>query len=244
MPPIGVMDTSQKRFVRWRWPVLFVALLAWLHVLPAAAQWAVWPGQLEPWWGPWTFHLRHASLGHLLSNAVPLLALGTLFGSVYPKAAPRAWALFFLAIGPLVWGVGRPGPHIGASGLVYALFHCLVAMAVLRRDRPSVASMFAATVVFGGLWLGALRPEEGISWEGHLAGALVGWSAALFWARLDPKPAPHVWEDELTEPQHPLFSPTPLPPPAEALAWPVDPAKPVGDQPVPPPQGFWPPSPP
>ena len=53
-------------------------------------------------------------------------------------------------------------------------------MAVLRRDRPSVASMFAATVVFGGLWLGALRPEEGISWEGHLAGAMVGWSAALY----------------------------------------------------------------
>lgn len=209
------MDTPKRWFLRWRWPVLFVALLGWLHVLPLwpdATQWAVWPGRTDPWWGPWTFHLRHASMEHLVSNAIPLLALGILFGSVFPKAAPRAWLIFFLGIGPLVWAIGRPGPHVGASGIVYALFHCLVAMALLRRDRPAVASMFAATMVFAGLWLGALRPEEGVSWEGHLAGALMGWLAALGTFTLDPKPAPHVWEEEdLSDPMLPPSDPTPAP---------------------------------
>lgn len=213
------MDTPAP-FLRWRWPVAFVTVLAWLQAIPLfgnPTQWAVWPGRWDHWWGMWSFQWRHASGEHLISNAIPLLALGVLFGSVYPKAAGRAWALFLLGIGPLVWLIGRPGPHVGASGIVYALFHALVAMAVLRRDRRSVASMFAATVVFAGLWLGVLNQEAGISWEGHLAGATLGWVAALCWYRRDPKPVPHVWEDEpednVNAPPLPGFVPTLAPPP-------------------------------
>ena len=202
---------SPFSFFRWHWPVAFVLILALLHLagpwLGSLDDWAVFPRRGTPWWGAWSFQWRHVDGAHLWSNAVPLLALGTLFSSVYPKAAPRSWGVFLLTLGPLLWLWGREVPHVGASGIVFALFHALVALALLRRDRQSVATMFVATAVFGGLWLGALRPEEGVSWEGHLSGVVVGWAVALLWFRLDPKPPVFVFPDE-----H-LSDPTMLDPP-------------------------------
>jgi membrane associated rhomboid family serine protease len=45
-------------------------------------------------------------------------------------------------------------------------------------------------VVWGGVLLAGLQPREGISWQGHLFGAIGGVVAARMLARRDPQRAP------------------------------------------------------
>lgn len=185
----------------WFWPWCFVAVLAYAHALglggliPPSETWALQPRQEHQWVHLLSFHLRHTNWEHFFSNAFPLVFLGSLIAVLYPKASPRAWALIFLGSGPLVWLFGQSGYHLGASGLAYGLFHFLLGMGVWRRDRAALAGAFMAVLLFGGMFLAFVAPE-GVSWEGHLSGAIMGQLSAFLWRHQDPLPPPIVWDDE------------------------------------------------
>ena len=61
--------------------------------------------------------LLHGSIEHLAANATALLILGTLAGSVYPKATLRAWPLLWLGSGLGAWLLGEPGSHHLGKGI-------------------------------------------------------------------------------------------------------------------------------
>mgnify|MGYP003440824480 CR=1 FL=1 len=66
--------------------------------------------------------LLHGSLSHLVANASALLLLGTLAGSVYPRATLRALPLMWLGSGLGAWLLGAQGSHhLGASGVTHGL---------------------------------------------------------------------------------------------------------------------------
>ena len=65
--------------------------------------------------GVLTAPLLHATPEHLGGNAVSLLLLGTLAGTVYPRATLRALPLAWLGSGLAAWALGEPGSlHLGA----------------------------------------------------------------------------------------------------------------------------------
>lgn len=63
----------------------------------------------------------HGSYLHVQSNAVALLALGTL--SVIRSGSRFPWVclVIILVSGVALWVVGRPAVHVGTSGLVFGL---------------------------------------------------------------------------------------------------------------------------
>lgn len=79
----------------------------------------------------------------------------------------------------LAVGVGRPAIHIGASALVYGWFFFLVGVALFHRSALAVVGMAVALGLFGGL-LWVFESGPGISWEGHVCGAVAG-TATAWW---------------------------------------------------------------
>jgi len=127
-----------------------------------------------------TAPLLHGSAQHLGANTVSLLLLGTLAGSVYPRATVRALPLLWLGSGLGAWLLGDPGTHhLGASGLTHGLMFLLFTLGLLRRDRPAIAAAMIAFFLYGGMLLTVLPHEPGVSWQAHLGGAIAGVVAAV-----------------------------------------------------------------
>lgn len=133
-------------------------------------------------WAPFL----HGDWSHLFSNSVPFLVLGALVA----LGGVRRWLGATLVItvlgGALTWVFARSGNHVGASGLIFGYLGYLVASAAYQRNLRSILPAVVAIVLYGGIWVG-LKPTSGISWEGHLFGAIAGVIAA---GALKPEIAP------------------------------------------------------
>ena len=147
-----------------------------------------------------TAPLLHGSLTHLAMNASALLMLGTLAGSVFPRATLRALPLLWLGSGLGAWLLGHPGEHhLGASGITHGLGFMVFVLGLLRRDRAAIAAGMLAFFFFGGMLLSVLPQEAGVSWQSHLGGALAGVVAALLFRRADPLPPRRRYSWEIEE---------------------------------------------
>jgi membrane associated rhomboid family serine protease len=201
----AALARAQRQRVRsalFSW-LLFVALLGAVQIAsiawPGLAQWAVVPLSLHGLVGLLTAPLLHADFGHLFSNAIGLVVLGTLLGTVYPRSASRIVLAAWIGAGAFTWLIGRPSVHLGASGLVHGLFFALFTLALLRRDRPAVVAAMVAMMLFGGMLLTVLPQEWRISWEMHAGGALAGIVGAFLWRHRDPPPPRRLYSWEIEE---------------------------------------------
>jgi membrane associated rhomboid family serine protease len=180
----------------------FVLVLILAYSAQASFDWsplAVAPHDVHGLLGLLTAPLLHGSVEHIVANASSLLILGTLAGSVYPRAT--AWSLPFLWIGSGLgaWLLGDAGSHhLGASGVTHGLMFLVFTLGLLRRDRAAIATGMIAFFFYGGMLLTVLPHEAGISWQSHLGGALGGVVAAFLFRRLDPAlpRKRYSWEDE------------------------------------------------
>ncbi|GAB3101106.1 rhomboid family intramembrane serine protease [Lysobacter terrae] len=164
------------------------------------AAWSVQPHDLAGLVGVLTAPLLHGSIEHFAANAISLLLLGTLAGTVYPRATVRALPLLWLGSGLGAWVLGEAGSHhLGASGLTHGLMFLIFSLGVLRRDRPSVAAAMIAFFLYGGMLLTVLPREAGVSWQAHLGGAAAGMAAAWLFRRSDPLPPRRKYSWELEE---------------------------------------------
>lgn len=161
--------------------------------------WTVQPHSLRGLRGLLTAPLLHGSLEHVAANAIALVLLGALAGSVYPRATIRALPLIWLGAGLGAWLLGDVGTyHLGASGVTHGLMFLIFVLGLLRRDRPSIAAAMIAFFLYGGMLLTVLPREAGVSWQAHLGGALAGVVAAGLFRRSDPLPPrrKYSWEVE------------------------------------------------
>lgn len=145
-----------------------------------------------------TAPLMHAGFDHLFANTPPLLVIGTAMLYLYPRSALRVLPAVYLAPGVAVWLFGAPGSvHVGASGLVYGLAFYVLAAGALRRDRRAIAAALVVVFLYGSLAWGVLPIQPQVSWETHLAAAIVGALFAVALRRLDVPPRKrYTWEDE------------------------------------------------
>jgi membrane associated rhomboid family serine protease len=123
----------------------------------------------------------HAGFGHLIGNTVPFVVLG---GAIALGGLARIAAV--TAVVGLVGGLGTwvTGPantvHIGASGLVFGYAAYLVARAAYSRSGLHLLGAVAVVAVYGTTLALGVVPHPGVSWQGHVFGAVGGVVAA--WA--------------------------------------------------------------
>ena len=141
--------------------------------------------------------MLHAGFIHLIANSVPLLVLGTTILQLYPTAAFRVLPAIYLGPGIAVWLFAREGVHVGASGLVYGLVGYIFVAGLIRRDRRAIAASLLVAFMYGTLVWGVLPIRVAVSWETHLAAALIGVSMAFMLKQRDNSPRiRYSWEDE------------------------------------------------
>jgi membrane associated rhomboid family serine protease len=127
--------------------------------------------------------LLHAGWDHLIANSLPLLVLGFL---VFLSGIGRA-----LAATAVIWIVGGLGTwliapehtiHIGASVIVFGWLTYLMLRGIFARSEAQIALGAVILILYGGMLLGVLPGQPGVSWQGHLFGAIGGGLAAWWLA--------------------------------------------------------------
>ena len=122
-----------------------------------------------------TAPMIHGDLSHLISNTLPLLFLGSILFFFYEGIGGKVFFRCYFYTNILVWLLSpRASYHIGASGLIYGLSAFLIFFGLLRSDFVSLLISLAILFIYGGIFYGVLPTDPHISWESHLAGALVG----------------------------------------------------------------------
>ncbi|HET6292517.1 MAG TPA: rhomboid family intramembrane serine protease [Kribbella sp.] len=121
----------------------------------------------------------HLGFGHLISNTLPLVTLGLLIAVSGAKRLFSVTALVTVLGGFGTWLVSPPHTvTIGASGLVFGYAAYLIARGIFNRRISQVLIGVVVVLVWGSALLGGLLPQDGISWQGHLFGAIAGVIAA------------------------------------------------------------------
>ena len=133
--------------------------------------------------------LLHANWSHLLANTVPALVLGFLVTLAGMGRFVWATAIIWIVGGLGTWLIGDIGGcalqtnHIGASGLIFGWLAFLLVFGWLTRHIWQIVISLVVLFVYGGILLGAvpvLNRCGGVSWQGHLCGAIAGVIAA-YW---------------------------------------------------------------
>jgi membrane associated rhomboid family serine protease len=141
--------------------------------------------------------LVHGGFEHLLANSLPLVILGTAMLYLYPTAARIVLPAVYVGTGVAVWLFARGSSHVGASGLVYGLVSYIFVAGLIRRDRRAIAASLLVCFMYGASVWGLLPIEPGVSWETHLAAALIGLVIAIALRRRDIPPRHrYSWEEE------------------------------------------------
>jgi membrane associated rhomboid family serine protease len=126
-------------------------------------------------WAP----LLHGGFPHLIGNTLPFLVFGFL---VLANGLGR-----FVAVTAVVWllgglGVWLTAPDdsvtIGMSGVIFGWLTYLLVRGFFARSAAQIVLAVVVFLLWGSILLGVLPGQEGVSWQGHLFGALAGVVAA------------------------------------------------------------------
>lgn len=131
-----------------------------------------------------TMPFLHANLAHLMGNLVSLVVLLAFMLAFHSQKFIVDVLLIALVGGLLLWLFGRPAVHVGASGLIYGLAGFMIVAGIAQKRFLEVVCALAVAVFYGNsLFWGLLPMQPGISWDGHLAGAMGGAIVGLRWRR-------------------------------------------------------------
>lgn len=173
-----------RRTPEWRvagvWSAGFVAVLWLSEIIDTVLnnrldREGIRPGSTDGLSGILFAPLLHGGFGHLIANTVPLLVLGFLILLSGVSQWVAVTAAVWLIGGLGTWLFGGVGTvHIGASGLVFGWLAYLIVRGFFNRQPAQILVGVAVFLVYGGALWGVLPGQPGISWQGHLFGAVGG----------------------------------------------------------------------
>ena len=181
------------------YPVFFVLtiwLVFWFEVRFGYnfSTYGIYPQTLKGLRGVVLSPFIHGSIQHLYHNTIPLFVLSMALFYFYRHIAWKVLLFGILVSGFLTWCIARPSYHIGASGLIYVLVSFIFFKGVFAKHYRLIALSLLVVFIYGSMIWYALPLEEGVSWEGHLAGLITGLLFALIFRKAIAKPEKYVWE--------------------------------------------------
>jgi len=177
--------------------VLFICIcFIFQNIYPSLSQFGIRPREMNSLLHVLTFPLLHGDFMHLFNNMTTLLMLMIFAFYFYKKLALEAMIWMYIFSGFLLWIIGSPNTHIGASAFIYALAFFMVILGIGIGNKRSSALVMLIIFLYGSLIWGLypLPAIARISWEGHLAGAISGIITALFFIK---EAKPHVPEEKI-----------------------------------------------
>lgn len=177
-----VMETDKElQFYKsvYRIPLLFVFTIWFVYWLEIKFGWnfnkfGVLPRTFQGFRGVFLSPFIHSDTSHLFNNSVPLFVLSASLFYFYKEVAVKVLIYGGILTGLFTWSIGRESYHIGASGVVYLLFSFVFFSGIIKRHFRLVAMSLITIFLYGSMIWYILPVKEGISWEGHLSGFLVG----------------------------------------------------------------------
>lgn len=134
--------------------------------------------------------LLHSNWEHLIANTGPALVLGFLMTLAGLSRFLLATAIIWIGGGIGTWLIGNLGVycpyvgvrcevnHIGASGLIFGWLAFLIVFGFFTRKVWEIVVGVVVLFIYGSVLLGVLPGTPGVSWQGHLSGAVAGVLAA------------------------------------------------------------------
>ena len=188
--------------------VLWIVQFAQYFELIDLTAYGNWPHHREGLKGIIFSPFIHGSFDHLISNTLPMIVLLTVLLNAYPSVAILVLVFVHLLSGIMVWTFAPDnGVHIGISGIIYGIAAFLVASGLFRKDRTSVTIAILVGLTYGSMVWGFI-PQQGISWQSHLYGAITGVISAFIFRNRD-LPEPHPLDLEPIEEDRHFFDTEP-----------------------------------
>ena len=201
------INRERKRFIYALFiPLVFTVVVLLVHLLQlefpvVTHSLGLYPRRLDGFQGVIGSVLVHGGWKHLFENLVTFWVLSLMFFYIYRDVALQLFLQMWVYSGLLLWVIGRPSYHVGASGLIFAMAFFLFVSGVLRKQTGVLAAALVVVFLYGGMvW--QMFPWEAtytISWEGHLAGAIVGSVLALLYRHVGPQPEPEIDDSDLDD---------------------------------------------
>jgi membrane associated rhomboid family serine protease len=195
--PVGYPATPdrKKRPVWVTGGVTILSFVGLLYIIEAVNQMTgdrldnngIRPLETDGLWGILFAPLLHADWQHLISNTLPALVLGFLMTLLGLSRFIFATVIIWMAGGFATWLIGNVGSTcggepdiIGASGLIFGWLTFLIVFGFFTRTAWQIVVGILVLIYYGTVLLGALPQVgcTGISWQGHLCGAIAGVFAA------------------------------------------------------------------
>lgn len=188
-------------------PLFLLFILYILKFLETGMDWdftklGVYPMEKRGVFGIFAHPLVHSSFKHLFANTIPFFFLSWCLFYFYRDIAPYIFFTIWIGCGVFTFLIGKPGWHIGASGIIYGLAFFLFFSGLLRKHVPLIAISLLITFLYGGLvWnMFPQFAKETTSWEGHLSGAITGTLCSIAFMKYGPqRPEPFADEEDIDE---------------------------------------------
>ena len=180
-------------------PASFVVVLILVKLIEITfdvdfVQYGVFPRSASGLIGILTYPFIHSGWAHLFNNSTAIMVLGTMLFYSYRQVAIKTVLWVYLMSGVWLWIAGRTNFHIGASGIVYALFGFLFISGLIRKHLKLMALSFLVIFLYGSLVWGIFPMDEKVSWEGHMFGLLAGVIVAIVYRKQGPEKPKYSWD--------------------------------------------------
>lgn len=135
--------------------------------------------------GSW---MPHASYTHIINNSIVLFGL-LLSVALIEKKPVRLTAILIVFSGLLTWLLGSNNSlHIGASGLVFALFGYICSSLFISKKWLYIAPILFFMIYYGLSYFtsmfSGLIPSQYISFAAHFGGLISGVITGIFYERV------------------------------------------------------------
>jgi membrane associated rhomboid family serine protease len=135
----------------------------------------------------------HVGFGHLLSNTVPFAVMGTAIALGGLARVVLVTAIVGLVSGLGTWLIAPSNTvHLGASGVVFGYATYLISRGIISRRLVDLGVGALVVAAWGIVLLQGLLPQDHISWQAHVFGAIGGVCAASMLAARRPQAAATV----------------------------------------------------